>query len=220
MTLGKRIFDIVGALGLIVLLAPVYLTLAILIALRDGRPVLYVAERMKTPTKGFGLWKFRTMTPDDKDAGVSGGNKSHRITRTGAFMRKYRLDEVPQLWNILRGDISFVGPRPPLRRYVEAYPEIYSEVLRSRPGVTGLATLAFHKREEALLRVCETAEETEAVYVRRCIPVKARLDLIYARRRSLCFDMRLMLATVIRSVSFRKIGHFRHQGGSNERESV
>jgi lipopolysaccharide/colanic/teichoic acid biosynthesis glycosyltransferase len=135
------------------------------------------------------------------DSGVSGGDKTARITRTGTFLRRHRLDEIPQLWNVLRGDISFVGPRPPLRSYVEQFPDIYREVLKSRPGITGMATLTFHRTEERLLADCKTAAETEAVYIRRCVPRKARLDLIYARRRTVCSDLKLMFATVFRGIS-------------------
>ena len=204
MTLSKRIMDLVLAFILTVVLAPVILGLAAWILLRDGRPVFYVAERMKAPGQPFNLWKFRTMRTTAQDSGVSGGDKAGRITPTGRFLRRTRLDELPQLLNILRGDISFVGPRPPLRRYVERYPELYTEVLKSRPGVTGLATLAFHRTEERLLARCTTARETEAVYTRRCIPAKARLDLIYARNRSLCFDLWLMLATVFRRLPLHR----------------
>lgn len=201
MTPAKRLLDIVSALFLVVVLAPLWLGVAAVILLREGRPILYRAERMKTPHQAFRLWKFRTMTQAARDTGVSGGDKAARITPTGRWLRRYRLDEIPQLWNVLRGDISFVGPRPPLRRYVEMFPDLYAEVLRARPGITGLATLAFHKREEALLRPCRSAEETEAVYVARCIPVKARLDLIYVRRRNVCYDLKLMFATVFRGIS-------------------
>ncbi|MDO6586425.1 sugar transferase [Salipiger sp. 1_MG-2023] len=201
MTLSKRIFDIIIALLLIVMLSPLIVALALAILLLDGRPVLYLSERMRSMDEGFTLWKFRTMRPDAYDRGVSGGDKTSRITRTGGFMRRYRLDEIPQLWNILVGDISFVGPRPPLRRYTESHPEVYSSVLRSRPGVTGLATLVFHRTEERLLAPCRSKDETEDVYCRRCIPRKAELDMIYQQRRTLCYDLRLMLATVLRRIS-------------------
>ncbi len=200
MTPAKRALDVICAALLLILLTPLILGVALWILVRDGRPVLYVSERMKTQDQSFHLWKFRTMTPDRTDRGVSGGDKTSRITRTGAFLRRHRLDELPQLVNILRGDMSFVGPRPPLRRYVEMFPDLYAHVLQSRPGVTGLATLAFHRTEERLLAPCRDADETEAVYCRRCIPRKARLDLIYAARRNVCLDARLMLATVIRRI--------------------
>ncbi|MBN9886103.1 sugar transferase [Salipiger abyssi] len=200
MTTGKRVFDILASLVLIILLAPLIAIVALAILLRDGGPVLYLSERMKTPEQGFLLWKFRSMRPDDADRGVSGGDKTSRITATGGFLRRYRLDELPQLWNILRGDISFVGPRPPLRRYTDMFPEIYGDVLKARPGVTGLATLAYHRTEERLLAECLSKDETEAVYCRRCVPRKARLDLIYLRKRSLCYDIKLMAATVLRRI--------------------
>lgn len=200
MTLSKRLLDLTAAFVLGILLAPVILGVALLVLIRDGRPVLYRSERMKTPKTGFQLWKFRTMTVVPDDAGVSGGDKVSRITRTGAFLRRHRLDELPQLWNVLRGDISFVGPRPPLRRYVERFPMLYARVLQSRPGITGLATIAFHRHEERLLARCETPQETESVYERRCIPRKARLDLIYQDRRNLCLDLLLMVKTVFRRI--------------------
>lgn len=203
MSAGKRALDIVLALLLVLLLWPLALGIAIAIRLTDGAPVFYVAERMRGVAEPFMLWKFRTMRNAVQNDGVSGGDKGARITGLGHFLRRTRLDELPQLWNILKGDISFVGPRPPLRRYVEMFPELYGEVLKARPGVTGLATLAFHAREEALLKGCRTAEETEAVYVRRCVPVKARLDLLYRDNRTLCWDVRLMVATVIRRVGYR-----------------
>lgn len=196
-----RALDILYALILLVFLAPVMLGVALLILLRDGRPVLYRSERMHNPATGFLLWKFRTMAVVSEDAGVSGGDKAARITGTGRFLRRTRLDELPQLWNILRGDMAFVGPRPPLRRYVEMFPTLYATVLRERPGVTGLASLVFHAQEERLLARTTTPEQTEAVYIRRCVPRKARLDLIYARVRTPCSDLRLMLATVLRGLS-------------------
>lgn len=198
MTLSKRIFDLGVAILLLAVLWPLIVMVAVLIRVVDGRPVLFKSERMKTHDEGFAMWKFRTMKPDRNDSGVSGGDKDHRLTRSGRVLRKFRLDELPQLWNVIRGDISFVGPRPPLRHYVELFPALYAEVLRSRPGITGLATLVFHPTEERILEPCRTAEETEELYIRRCIPKKAQLDLVYQRNRSLCLDCRLMVATVFR----------------------
>lgn len=201
MTPMKRALDLASAIFLTVVLSPLIIGVALMVLIKDGRPVFYLSERMKTPETGFKLVKFRTMRPDDADQGVSGGDKEDRITRSGRTLRRYRLDELPQLWNIFRGDISFVGPRPPLRRYTDMFPELYTEVLKSRPGITGMATLVFHKTEERLLAPCKTPEETERVYTRRCVPRKARLDLVYARRRNVCSDFKLMCATVFRKIS-------------------
>ncbi len=198
MTVQKRLFDILFALAILPLVAPVALVLALLLWLTQGRPLFYAAERMKTPTEAFRLWKFRTMTVVQADAGVSGGDKAGRITPMGRLLRRFRLDEVPQLWNILRGDISFVGPRPPLRQYVERFPEIYAQVLRQRPGVTGLASIHYHRHEEWLLARSQSAAETDRLYCIRCIPAKARLDLIYARHATVCLDLRLIGRTLAR----------------------
>lgn len=192
MTPSKRLFDITLALLLSVLLALPFLVLVLVLLATQGRPVFYVAERMRAPGRPFRLWKLRTMTVAQSDSGVSGGDKVSRITPAGRLLRRTRLDEIPQLWNVLKGDMSFVGPRPPLRQYVERFPEIYARVLRSRPGITGLATLQYHAHEERLLARCRSAEETDAVYCRRCIPRKAQLDLIYQRRQSLCLDIVLL----------------------------
>lgn len=195
MTPLKRLFDLISALILGVVLWPLILGVACVILLRDGRPVFFVGERMKTLDQGFGLIKFRTMHPGSNDGVATGGDKGGQVTATGRFLRRSRLDELPQLWNVLRGDISFVGPRPPLRRYVEMFPEIYSEVLRARPGITGLATLRYHKHEERVLADCATPRETEDIYRRTCVPRKAQLDLLYRDNRTICWDVLLMWQT-------------------------
>ena len=194
----KRFLDILAATLAFVIFAPVIGIIIVLILLRDGRPVFYVAERMKTPTEPFDLIKFRTMSnvSASSNSGVTGGDKSDRITPIGRVLRKYRLDELPQLYNILKGDMSVVGPRPPLRQYTDAFPDLYSAVLRSRPGIAGLATLHFHKREEALISQAKTPQETEDIYTRRCVPRKATLDLIYHKHQSVCFDAVILWQTL------------------------
>jgi lipopolysaccharide/colanic/teichoic acid biosynthesis glycosyltransferase len=193
LTAGKRLLDLVLALLLGLLLLPVLGALVTALALSEGRPLFYISERMRSPTQSFGLIKLRTMSIGaDKVGGVTGGDKQRKMSRMHRLMRRSRADEIPQLWNVIRGDMSLVGPRPPLRRYVEDYPDLYSAVLQSRPGITGLASLVFHAHEEHLLAACTTPQETDAVYRRRCVPAKARLDLIYARHRSLCWDMALI----------------------------
>lgn len=196
MTLRKRCFDLAAALMLGVVLAPVIAGVALAILLREGRPVFYISERMRSPDRGFGLVKFRTMTDAPGDRGVSGGDKAARITRLGHFLRRTNLDELPQLWNVLRGDISFVGPRPPLREYVERFPETYRQVLKSRPGITGLASIHYQSHERRLLARSRSSAETDAIYCRACIPRKARLDMIYQAHAGICFDIVLMFRTV------------------------
>ena len=201
MSLQKRLMDIGLALVLGAILLPGILILALLVLIKDGRPVFYRSERMKRPDTPFMLWKFRTMTEVANDSGVTAGYKTARVTKMGHWLRRRRLDELPQLYNILRGDMSFVGPRPPLRCYVDMHPALYDRVLQNRPGVTGLATLYFHHREEHMLAACASADESEELYIRRCIPVKARLDLIWAKNQSLCYDARLIVETTLRVFS-------------------
>lgn len=212
MTFGKRLFDILFSLYLMLFLAPVIAVVTWKVWRQGDGPILYGSERMKTPTEGFTLWKFRTMAPDPGDSGVTGGHKSARITPLGRQLRRRRLDELPQLWNILRGDVSFVGPRPPLRRYVEMFPDLYAEVLRSRPGVTGLASLVYAPHEERVLAACATPEQTEREYLRLCIPRKAHLDLLYQRNRSFWLDVKLISWTTAkffpRRIRPRRKGRF------------
>jgi len=195
MRASKRALDLVLALGLSVVLAIPFSILLLVMVLKDGFPLFYLAERMKGIKQPFQLWKLRTMTVSATDSGVSGGDKVTRITPLGQFIRRARLDEVPQLWNVLKGDMSFVGPRPPLRAYVERFPELYAQVLKSPVGITGLASLRYHAVEERLLAACQTAIETDRVYAKICVPAKARLDLIYQKNWSFCLDLRLIWET-------------------------
>jgi len=189
MTFRKRAFDIVLALILLVPLSVVMAIVAAVLLVTQGRPLFYVAPRMRAPGEQFNLLKFRTMLREDGDCGATGAHKHWRITRVGRIMRRTRIDELPQLFNILRGDMSFVGPRPPLREYVERFPSLYNQVLKNRPGVTGLATMIYHAHEDRIMARCVTAAATEDAYYRRCLPTKLRLDLIYQRRRSLRMDL-------------------------------
>lgn len=197
MTPGKRVFDIVLALVLLVPLSVVMVAVAAVLLLMQGRPLFYVAPRMRAPGEQFKLLKFRTMLRQDGDSGATGAHKHWRITRVGRFLRRTRIDELPQLFNILRGDMSFVGPRPPLREYVERFPALYAVVLQDRPGVTGLATMIYHAHEDRIMARCTTAEATEAAYYRRCLPTKLRLDMIYQRRRNLRVDLWIIWHTIM-----------------------
>lgn len=200
MTWGKRLLDLIVSVPAGMIAAPILLVLCILLLIREGRPIFYVSERMKTPTQGFGLVKLRTMrsSAPGAEGGVTGGDKSTRMSNFHRLLRRTRADELPQLWNVVKGDMSLVGPRPPLRLYVEDYPELYGEVLKCRPGVTGIASLRFHRREEQLLAACSSAAETDTVYRRRCVPRKARMDILYKNSQNLCGDISLIIQTIAR----------------------
>lgn len=198
--------------------ACVLLTLLYLpVIVAQGRPFLYASERMRSPDRAFQLYKIRTMHPPGplQEESVLGGHQARRVTAIGAFLRRTRLDELPQIVNVLKGDVRFIGPRPPLRKYVETCPEIYEEVFRDTlPGITGLATVMLHGREERLLSACRSAVETDLVYRRRCIALKARLDLIYRERRGPGLDLLILYRTFSR-LSLRT--HHRTQRASKTR---
>ncbi|SMO37825.1 Sugar transferase involved in LPS biosynthesis (colanic, teichoic acid) [Paracoccus laeviglucosivorans] len=197
MTRRKRAFDILFSLILLIPLGLVMAVVAALLLVTQGRPLFYVAPRMRAPGEQFDLLKFRTMLREDDDSGATGAHKHWRITKVGRILRRTRIDELPQLFNILRGDMSFVGPRPPLKEYVERFPALYNQVLANRPGVTGLATMIYHAHEDRIMARCKTAEATEAAYYRRCLPTKLRLDMIYQRRRTLRVDLWIIGHTVM-----------------------
>lgn len=199
MTLSKRLMDIVLALILLLPILLIITVFAVVLLIVQGRPVFYRAERMSAPGVAFTQYKLRTMAVADAaqpDRGATGAHKHWRITPIGRFLRRTRIDELPQIWNILRGDMSFVGPRPPMREFVERFPALYDQVLKSRPGVTGLATLVYHRHEDRIMSRCKTPEATEAAYYRRCLPAKLRIDLIYQRRRTLGLDLWVIWHTV------------------------
>lgn len=192
----KRTLDYVIAFAMLVVLSPLILLISAIIALIDGRPIFFCGERMKSPSKAFRLIKFRTMFSSANDSGVTGGEKAERVTKLGKILRKKRLDELPQLINVLLGDMSLVGPRPPLRRYVQMFPELYSAVLQVKPGITGLASIMITDYEYHILSQSKTVEDTEELYCKRCIPKKAKLDMIYAERQNTCWDIKILLLTV------------------------
>lgn len=207
----KRCFDLAVVLAFAPILAVIAAVVALVLLAAQGRPLFYASRRMAAPDRAFTLWKFRTMVATGAASrvaggaaggaaggvpGVSGGHVAARVTPVGRVLRRLRLDELPQVWNVLRGDMGLVGPRPPLPEVVAAHPAVYAAVLQTRPGLTGLATLVFHRREAALLCHCRTAAETDAVYARRCIPAKARLDRLYLRRRSVALDAAILALTL------------------------
>jgi len=181
----------------------------------NGWPIFYVSERMKTPSEPFKLYKFRTMSNVDPhlNLGVTGTHKTTRISSLGKRLRKYHLDELPQLFNVIIGDMSFVGPRPPLKQYTDAFPMMYDKVLQSRPGITGFATLHFRNREKELLSRAATPGETEEIYTRHCIPKKVALDLIYHKHASVCFDAMILAQTLFQLLAPKPLGRTKARSG-------
>ena len=189
----KRFFDIFFSGCGLIILSPVFLLLAVLVKRADRGPVFFRQQRVGLGGRLFWILKFRSMVVNAERFGLSVTKDGDpRITPIGRFMRKTKLDELPQLWNVFRGDMSLVGPRPEVPRYVAAYSEEQKRVLRLKPGITDLATLEF-RDEEALLR---TAPDTERFYLDFCVPRKIELNLAYAETASLWNDARIILQTL------------------------
>ncbi|MEM0937171.1 MAG: sugar transferase [Pseudomonadota bacterium] len=195
--LAKRAFDLFFGVVLLVPTLPLMVWTSARILRHDGWPVLYAAERIGQYGQPFVQYKFRTMVhAAGPEQGVSGGDKAHRITPLGHRLRAARLDELPQMFNVLNGTMSFVGPRPPAPQYVARFPETYADVLQMKPGITGLATVMFHLHEEWLLKDTSSAAQTDDIYVRRCVPRKAMLDRLYAKSWSMRLDLYLIYLTL------------------------
>ena len=180
---------------LLVVSAPLQLVIACAIAADDGWPVLYSATRIGRDGAPFTLYKFRTMAARADGPGITGAGDP-RVTRVGRVLRSTKLDELPQLYNVLRGDMSIVGPRPEAPEYVRLYTPAQRDVLRVRPGLTSPASLAFSHEEHLLV-----GPDAEQLYVRTILPEKLRLDLDYLSRRTLRSDLGVIARTVARVVT-------------------
>jgi lipopolysaccharide/colanic/teichoic acid biosynthesis glycosyltransferase len=192
---SKQAFDIIVAFVGLLFLSPLLLLVALLIKIDSQGPVFFRQERIGRGFRAFLIYKFRTMV---EDASRKGGSITFgvdpRITRVGRVLRKTKIDELPQLINVLRGEMSFVGPRPEVRQYVELFRQDYEEILKVLPGITDLASLRYRHEAEILGR-CENPEEE---YVRRVLPEKIRLAKEYVRRSSLLLDVVLIFKTILR----------------------
>jgi lipopolysaccharide/colanic/teichoic acid biosynthesis glycosyltransferase len=179
-------------LGLIILL-PFFVVIAIWIQIDSRGGVFYRQTRVGRYGKDFRLWKFRSMRPDsDKKGLLTVGGRDPRITRSGYFLRKYKLDELPQLINVFTGDMSFVGPRPEVRKYVDLYTEEQRKVLEVRPGITDLASLHYFEENELLAK----SADPEKTYIEEVMPAKLRLNLQYIDKANLGTDFGMILKTI------------------------
>lgn len=192
--MAKRAFDLFFSVAGLLVLSPLLLLLAIAVKLSSRGPVLFRQHRIGKDGTPFSIVKFRSMVVDAEKLGLSVTRDGDaRITAMGRFLRKHKLDELPQLWNVLVGDMSFVGPRPEVPRYVERYTAEQKRVLALKPGITDLATLEF-RNEEELLR---TAADTEKYYVEYCVPRKIELNLAYAGTANVWEDIKIIFRTLL-----------------------
>jgi lipopolysaccharide/colanic/teichoic acid biosynthesis glycosyltransferase len=192
--MSKQAFDIVVAFVGLLFLSPLLLLVALLIKIDSRGPVFFRQERIGRGFQPFRIYKFRTMV---QDASRKGGSITFgvdpRITRVGWVLRKTKIDELPQLINVLRGEMSFVGPRPEVREYVELFRQDYGEILKVLPGITDLASVKYRHEAEILGR----SEHPEQEYVRRVLPEKIRLAKDYVRRSSFLFDIKIIFKTLL-----------------------
>ena len=179
------------------LLSPLFVLIAILIKKDSSGPVFFRQERMGRNFNRFKIYKFRTMVVDAEQNGLritSGGDR--RVTRIGRMLRKLKIDELPQLMNVLKGDMSLVGPRPEVEEYVKLYEEDYKEILKRRPGITDISSIIF-REEEAVLK---NQADPEGYYKKVLLPEKIRLSKEYIQCSTLLFDLKLVFNTLYKIV--------------------
>ena len=191
---GKRLFDLVCASTGLALLSPLFLCIAAVIYLEDSRPVFFRQWRVGRYGRPFRMWKFRTMVVDaDRQGRQITVGRDPRITRIGHWLRRFKLDELPQLLNVMTGEMSLVGPRPEVQRYVDLYTPAQRTVLDLVPGITDPASIAYRNESELLAN----AEDPERYYIDKIMPEKIRINLEYAARRSFWSDLVIVLRTVL-----------------------
>lgn len=190
----KRLFDIIASgLGLLIL-SPLFLVVAVWVKLDSPGPVFYKQIRVGRNNKDFFLYKFRSMRAgSDKKGLITVGGHDPRVTRSGYYIRKYKLDEFPQLINVFKGEMSLVGPRPEVRKYVDLYTPEQMHVLDVRPGITDLASIRYRNENELL----EQASDPEQYYRDVVMQDKLRINLEYVRNHSFLGDIRLIFNTFI-----------------------
>lgn len=191
--MSKRFFDIIFALVGLVVLFPLFIFAMVLIKFNSPGPIFFKQKRIGRSFKEFNLYKFRSMVSDVISEGsyiTASGDL--RITKSGKLLRKLKFDELPQFINVLVGDMSFVGPRPEVPKYVELFRNDYNEILMVRPGITDYASILYHDEESILARY----DNYEDGYIREILPAKILLNKKYIRERNLCTDVFIIMKTI------------------------
>ena len=192
-----RFFDFILSLVGLVVLAPIFIVLAIWIKIDSKGSVFYKQVRVGQNGIDFGLFKFRSMVVDaDKKGLITVGGRDPRITRSGYFIRKYKLDELPQLINVLLGDMSLVGPRPEVRKYVELYIDEQQKVLSVKPGITDYASIEYMDENEILGK----SNDPEKTYIEEIMPEKIKYNMKYIQNKNLFEYFKIILLTVLKIV--------------------
>lgn len=190
----KRSFDLFFAILGIIILSPVFVIIGILIKLDSMGPIFYKGKRIGQFEKEFIFYKFRTMRPNSDKSAITVGDKDPRITRVGYYLRKTKLDELPQLINVLTGELSFVGPRPDVIKYKEYYKNEFEEYYNHKPGITSYSSIYFSNESELYKNV----ENPEKIYIEKTIPQKVELDIKYFTNSSAIKDLGIIFLTFVK----------------------
>lgn len=194
----KRIFDFLFAFLGLVLLFPLLVIITVFIKLDSKGPILFIQARVGQHNKEFNIYKFRTMYLKSQKKGLlTIGDNDSRVTKIGYFLRKYKIDEFPQLINIIKGDMSFVGPRPELRYYVNFYTEDDMVIFKLKPGITGLASLEYRDEVELLKK----AKDPEKYFIETIIPDKLSYNKRYLKQQNFLFDIKLIFKTIYKVIA-------------------
>jgi lipopolysaccharide/colanic/teichoic acid biosynthesis glycosyltransferase len=208
---AKRAIDFAVSASLLIVLAPVIILVAVAIKLDSRGPVFYRCPRVGHRGQELGMLKFRKMYDGASGSPLTAANDG-RFTRVGTFLAASKLDEIPQLWNVLKGEMSLVGPRPEDRRFVALHDRAYGEILQVKPGITGLSQLAFSEES----RILDPSDRIRD-YVERVLPQKMRMDALYAAHQSLSMDARVLVWTAVAVALRRPVAVHRETGDMNLR---
>jgi lipopolysaccharide/colanic/teichoic acid biosynthesis glycosyltransferase len=187
----KRLFDIIFALLGLLVTTPLFIIIAVLIITGSRGSIFYKSKRMGQYKKPFYLFKFRTMVPNSDNSSITVGTRDPRITKVGYWLRKYKLDELPQLFNVLKGEMSIVGPRPDVSDYSEYYTQHMPEYFNMKPGITSYASIYFSNESELYVN----SSDPEQVYINQTIPEKVELDRPYYNAQNINKDLEIILKT-------------------------
>jgi lipopolysaccharide/colanic/teichoic acid biosynthesis glycosyltransferase len=192
----KRFFDIFFSFFGLLFLLPLFIIVAVLIKVNSDGPVFFRQERIGKDFRTFRIFKFRTMSMNTKKEGslvTVAGDK--RVTKIGALLRKTKIDELPQLLNVLKGDMSMVGPRPEVKKYVDLFKAEYKKLLTIKPGITDPASIKYSEEE----RVLALSQSWEDEYIKKVLPEKIRLSMTYVEEHNIVTDVKLILRTIMRT---------------------
>ena len=193
----KRLFDIIASLFGLLILSPLFILIALLIVLGSGFPFFYLQNRVGKNNQDFKLFKFRTMRKDsDKKGLLTVGGRDPRVTGIGYYLRKYKLDELPQLLNVLFGTMSLVGPRPEVRKYVNLYTTEQQKVLQAKPGITDYASIEYFSENELLAQ----SDNPEKTYIEEIMPAKLKLNQRYISEQGILTDIKIIFKTIAKII--------------------